>query len=159
MAAPGGQAKAAGRTLAPLDVLAVALGLHCAVCRKPTTPLTPTYDWKHPIDRQRLRPGKRMLTAHSSWKSGLALIALAVAPQPSAQDFPPGFCYYPGGLAQPGAIICLEVDGARSLARCEMVLNNSSWHWLHQPCAKPPVADDTSAPIDHHNDSTKPPER
>jgi hypothetical protein len=43
-------------------------------------------------------------------------------------------CRYAGGVAPQGAVICLEVDGKRSLARCEMVLNNSSWRFLGQPC-------------------------
>jgi hypothetical protein len=43
-------------------------------------------------------------------------------------------CRYPGGVAPPGAVVCLDVNGKRSLARCEMVLNNSSWRFLHRPC-------------------------
>ena len=43
-------------------------------------------------------------------------------------------CRYPGGVAPPGAVVCLNVDGKRSLARCEMVLNNSSWRFLNQSC-------------------------
>ena len=43
-------------------------------------------------------------------------------------------CRYPGGIAPPGAVICLEVDGKRSLARCDMVLNNSSWRFLGESC-------------------------
>jgi hypothetical protein len=43
-------------------------------------------------------------------------------------------CRYAGGVAPQGAVLCLEVDGKRSLARCEMVLNNSSWRFLDQPC-------------------------
>jgi hypothetical protein len=43
-------------------------------------------------------------------------------------------CRYAGGVAPQGAVICLEVDGKRSLARCEMVLNNSSWRFLDRPC-------------------------
>jgi hypothetical protein len=43
-------------------------------------------------------------------------------------------CRYSGGVAPPGAVICLYVDGKRSLARCEMVLNNPSWRFLHEPC-------------------------
>jgi hypothetical protein len=43
-------------------------------------------------------------------------------------------CRYPGGVASPGAVICLDVDGKRSLARCEMILNNSSWRFLDEPC-------------------------
>jgi hypothetical protein len=54
-------------------------------------------------------------------------------------------CRYPGGVAPPGAVICLEVDGKRSLARCEMVLNNSSWRFLDRPCpiASPATPDGT----------------
>jgi hypothetical protein len=43
-------------------------------------------------------------------------------------------CRYIGGVAPQGAVICLDVNGKRSLARCEMVLNNSSWRFLDQPC-------------------------
>jgi hypothetical protein len=43
-------------------------------------------------------------------------------------------CRHPGGVAPPGAVICLNVDGKRSLARCEMVLNNSSWRFLDESC-------------------------
>jgi hypothetical protein len=43
-------------------------------------------------------------------------------------------CRYAGGVAPQGAVICLDVAGKRSLARCEMVLNNSSWRFLDQPC-------------------------
>ncbi|HEX2528350.1 MAG TPA: hypothetical protein VHL31_18870 [Geminicoccus sp.] len=44
-------------------------------------------------------------------------------------------CTYPGGIAQQGEVVCLEVAGQRQLARCEMVLNNSSWHFLGTPCS------------------------
>jgi hypothetical protein len=43
-------------------------------------------------------------------------------------------CRYSDGMAPQGAVICLDVDGKRSLARCEMVLNNSSWRFLDEPC-------------------------
>ena len=43
-------------------------------------------------------------------------------------------CRYSGGVAPPGTVICLNVNGSRSLARCEMVLNNPSWHILQEPC-------------------------
>ena len=42
-------------------------------------------------------------------------------------------CRYAGGVAPPGAVICLDVDGKRSLARCEMMLNNPSWRFLNEP--------------------------
>jgi hypothetical protein len=43
-------------------------------------------------------------------------------------------CRYSGGVALSGAVICLNVEGKSSLARCEMVLNNSSWHFLNKSC-------------------------
>ncbi len=43
-------------------------------------------------------------------------------------------CRYPGGMAPPGEVICLNVDGKRLLARCEMLLNNSSWRILDESC-------------------------
>ena len=52
-------------------------------------------------------------------------------------------CRYTGGVAAPGAVVCLNVDGKQSLARCEMVLNNSSWHFLDKSC---PIASLTKSP-------------
>ena len=43
-------------------------------------------------------------------------------------------CRYSGGVAPPGAVVCLDVDGKRSLARCVMMLNNPSWRFLDEPC-------------------------
>lgn len=64
-----------------------------------------------------------------------ALIAAAYASVGAdAQSFPPANCRYVGGVAAPGTVVCLEVGGRRELARCEMVLNNSSWRFLGLPC-------------------------
>ncbi|MCI0429806.1 MAG: hypothetical protein L0210_04585 [Rhodospirillales bacterium] len=69
-------------------------------------------------------------------------------------------CRYPGGVAAPGAVICLDVGGKRSLARCEMVLNNSSWRLLNEPCpiaslTKPGRADRLTAARATGDGSTK----
>jgi hypothetical protein len=66
---------------------------------------------------------------------GALLIAGALlAGAAGAHTTRPCPCRHPGGVAPPGAVVCLDVDGKRSLARCEMVLNNSSWRFLGQPC-------------------------
>ena len=44
-------------------------------------------------------------------------------------------CRHVGGMAEQGDIVCLEVNGKRQLARCEMVLNNASWRPLGIDCA------------------------
>jgi hypothetical protein len=71
--------------------------------------------------------------------AGAALLAGAAG----AHTTKPCPCRYVGGVAPPGAVVCLEVDGKRSLARCEMVLNNPSWRFLDQPC---PVASPATVP-------------
>lgn len=43
-------------------------------------------------------------------------------------------CVHPDGTAQQGETVCLDINGQRQLARCEMVLNNASWHFLGTPC-------------------------
>ncbi|HWL70919.1 MAG TPA: hypothetical protein VNS22_21440 [Geminicoccus sp.] len=43
-------------------------------------------------------------------------------------------CRHAGGMAEQGDIVCLDVNGKRQLARCEMVLNNASWRPLGIDC-------------------------
>jgi hypothetical protein len=43
-------------------------------------------------------------------------------------------CLYAGGLAEQGKTVCIKTAEGYQLARCEMVLNNSSWKFLHQAC-------------------------
>ena len=64
----------------------------------------------------------------------LAIAAALLAGAAGAHTTHPCPCRYPGGVAPPGAVVCLDVNGKRSLARCEMVLNNSSWRFLDKPC-------------------------
>ncbi len=43
-------------------------------------------------------------------------------------------CRGPGVIAHHGETICLHTPTGLRLARCEMVLNNSSWTFLNEPC-------------------------
>jgi hypothetical protein len=66
----------------------------------------------------------------------IVLLFSALSASASAtQTFTPTSCRYAGGDVEPGAVVCLEVSGKRSFARCEMVLNNSSWSFLGTPCS------------------------
>lgn len=51
-----------------------------------------------------------------------------------AHIYHPCPCRHVGGIAQPGETVCLDLYGKRQLARCEMVLNNSSWRFLGAGC-------------------------
>jgi hypothetical protein len=65
---------------------------------------------------------------------GLSIAGALLAGAAAAHSTRPWPCRYVGRVAPPGAVICIEVDGKRSLARCEMVLNNPSWRFLDKPC-------------------------
>lgn len=43
-------------------------------------------------------------------------------------------CKYQGGDVAQGQTVCLKTSTGSSLARCDMVLNNSSWKMLDEPC-------------------------
>jgi hypothetical protein len=43
-------------------------------------------------------------------------------------------CKYAGGDVKQGETACIKTSKGKSLARCEMVLNNTSWKVLDQPC-------------------------
>jgi hypothetical protein len=43
-------------------------------------------------------------------------------------------CRYVGGEVKQGETACISTAKGKSLARCEMFLNNSSWTVLNQPC-------------------------
>jgi hypothetical protein len=72
---------------------------------------------------------------------GLACVASleagrAVASVPSF-DHRQESCRYEGRVVDYGTVLCLRVNGIEQLARCEMRVNNPSWHILQQGC---PVA-------------------
>ena len=43
-------------------------------------------------------------------------------------------CRFNGGYIDEGKTACLKTPNGFSLARCEKVLNNTSWTRLNQPC-------------------------
>jgi hypothetical protein len=43
-------------------------------------------------------------------------------------------CLYQGKRFEQGELVCIKVDGATRLARCDMQLNNSSWIFLSTGC-------------------------
>lgn len=45
-------------------------------------------------------------------------------------------CVYAGGEVGQGQTACIRTSKGEELARCEMVLNNSSWKMLGTPCNK-----------------------
>lgn len=45
-------------------------------------------------------------------------------------------CIFDGGEVEEGKTACIKTANGYSLARCEMVLNNTSWKFLGTPCEK-----------------------
>ena len=43
-------------------------------------------------------------------------------------------CLYQGKRFEQGQLVCIKVDGTAHLARCDMLLNNSSWKFLSNGC-------------------------
>ena len=52
-------------------------------------------------------------------------------------------CRYLGREFEHGALVCITLDGRSKLARCDMLLNNSSWTFLRDGC---PTAEATPLP-------------
>lgn len=79
---------------------------------------------------------------------GLTLLSVSVAAEPMtkapALAFPAQShviqapqtctCRAQGADYQVGALVCLSTPNGSSMARCEMVLNNTSWTFLNAPC-------------------------
>lgn len=62
----------------------------------------------------------------------LALLLCAVSMAPTAQA--DCKCLYAGGEVKQGETACIKTVAGPRLARCEMVLNNSSWTVLDKAC-------------------------
>jgi hypothetical protein len=62
-------------------------------------------------------------------------------------------CLYQGKEFDQGALVCIRVDGTARLARCDMLLNNSSWTFLKTGC---PTAAATPLPAKRLPVSFKP---
>lgn len=60
-----------------------------------------------------------------------ATIAVVALASPASADCT---CRGPGVIAHHGQTICLKTPSGPRLARCEMVLNNSSWRFLPEAC-------------------------
>jgi hypothetical protein len=58
-------------------------------------------------------------------------IAIVAAASPASADCT---CRGPGVIAHHGQTVCLKTPSGPRLARCEMVLNNSSWRFLAEAC-------------------------
>ncbi|AZO46699.1 MAG: hypothetical protein EOS54_23950 [Mesorhizobium sp.] len=68
--------------------------------------------------------------------AGLVLALIAPAPVLAAQA-----CLANGKSFKIGETACLTIAGESHLARCDMVLNNTSWTKIHDDCrgTTPPV--------------------
>ena len=70
--------------------------------------------------------------------AGIALLALIGLPAAGAAH--DCLCQSDASFYPQGSVVCLHVNGEDRLARCEKVLNNSSWRILGKGC---PVAAST----------------
>jgi hypothetical protein len=75
----------------------------------------------------------------SSMLFSAALLALTTSPA-----FSECICRYNGGEVMHGQTACLVTAKGRELARCDKVLNISSWKFLGRPC---PTASNDAPPI------------
>ncbi len=66
----------------------------------------------------------------------MAMVGLALAPLPAlASDARiPCSCRYAGTKFTVGTVTCLHTPKGARLARCDMVLNNTSWTFLKDGC-------------------------
>ena len=64
----------------------------------------------------------------------IMLIVLVFAPQVFAQTKIPCTCRFQGVDFGLGEEICMKRPAGSTLARCEMVLNNTSWKFTEAPC-------------------------
>ena len=61
---------------------------------------------------------------------GTAALAALTVPALAGQNGIACRCLYQGKTFEQGETVCIRVDGRSRLARCDMVLNNSSWTFL-----------------------------
>lgn len=67
----------------------------------------------------------------------LSAIALAALPSAAAADCT---CRAKGVVAEQGEAVCLATPQGERMARCDKVLNNSSWTFLERPCPAPALS-------------------
>ena len=61
---------------------------------------------------------------------GTAALAALTLPALAGQNGMDCRCRYQGKYFEQGETVCIRVDGRSRLARCDMMLNNSSWTFL-----------------------------
>src|SRR5262245_25984993 len=76
------------------------------------------------------RPGLKM----SPRLALMLVVAAGLAPEGALADGHKCQCLYQGKKFEQGEYVCIKVDGATRLARCDMLLNNSSWTFLKGGC-------------------------
>lgn len=76
-----------------------------------------------------------------------SVAAIAVIPAGSARA--ECQCRYDGKVFEQGQLVCIRVGGATRLARCDMVLNNSSWSFLKDGCPTALATPPPAKPADH----------
>ncbi len=64
----------------------------------------------------------------------IVLIVVAFSPQVFAQTKIPCTCRFQGADFGLGEEICMKRPAGSTMARCEMVLNNTSWKFTEAPC-------------------------
>lgn len=67
-------------------------------------------------------------------KGWIAIAFFAMLAAPTAAFAHTCTCKHQGGDAKQGETACIRTAKGKSLARCDMVLNNSSWTILDEPC-------------------------
>jgi hypothetical protein len=75
-----------------------------------------------------------MLECHARMLRLVAMALLLSASDPWSAAAHSCRCIYQGGMIKQGETACLKTANGYQLARCEMVLNNSSWKFLDKPC-------------------------
>jgi hypothetical protein len=64
----------------------------------------------------------------------LVVLTFILMPNPVAAAGANCRCLYQGKYFDHGDTVCIRVDGRTKLARCDMVLNNSSWKFVQDGC-------------------------
>lgn len=56
-------------------------------------------------------------------------------------------CRYKGATAAEGEVVCIATLRGQRLARCDKVLNNTSWTFLDTPCEVPTASAERMTPF------------
>lgn len=74
-------------------------------------------------------------------RASLLLLILAAAPARAEPVYPPCYCTdRQGGKIELGEIVCLQVDGRRYSAQCQMSLNSPMWREVSSSCPPPALS-------------------